>query len=229
MNNQSFLKVLVISIFVIIFISGGILLWQYLGSKTEVKEEVKKETENQTETQTKPTFNTTSKKLAVIREGYDNIVAIDFSPDGQNVAYVVGKEGKQFVVLNGKEGKAYDEARYLTFSPDSKQLAYRAKEREKYFIVLNGKEGKAYDYIYTDIAGIYFLGPIVFSLDSKQLAYVAEEKGKQFIVLNGKEGKVYDKVWNPIFSPDSKYIGYNAQINNELWWIVEKVEDILNK
>jgi Tol biopolymer transport system component len=134
MNNQSFLKVLVISIFVIIFIFGGILLWHYLGSKKEVKEEIKIETQTepqpqtQTETQTKPTFNTTSKKLAFVPEKYDSQPV--FSSDRQNVAYVVIQGGKQFIVLNDKEGKAYDKVGYPVFSPDSKQLAYEATEEK---------------------------------------------------------------------------------------------------
>ena len=53
------------------------------------------------------------------------------------------------------------------------------------------------------------------------------EDEKKFVVVNGKEGKAYDGIWDTFLTPDSQYICYGAQINNEFWWIVDKVEDYI--
>ncbi|MFH1233643.1 MAG: hypothetical protein V1649_03275, partial [Patescibacteria group bacterium] len=55
-----------------------------------------------------------------------------FSPNGRSFAYAAGEDrnGKWFVVKNGKEGKHFDFIKSpptLTFSPDGKRLAYVAE------------------------------------------------------------------------------------------------------
>jgi len=69
------------------------------------------------------------------------------SPDSKHLAYVAVRGEKQFVVVDGEEGKEYDGigAGTLIFSPDSKHLAYGAERGEKWLVVVDGKEGKEYD------------------------------------------------------------------------------------
>ena len=66
------------------------------------------------------------------------------SPDSKQVAYTARVGKKQFVVVDGKEGKQYDKIGEGTpiFSPDSKRVAYAAKVGKKCFVVVDGKEGK---------------------------------------------------------------------------------------
>ncbi len=57
------------------------------------------------------------------------------------------KDDKWFIVVDGVEGKQYDEVELVPykFSGDFKQLVYKAKNGGKWFVVLNGVEGKQYD------------------------------------------------------------------------------------
>jgi len=104
------------------------------------------------------------------------------SPDNKKVAYIEESRNKEFVVVNKKKGKKYDEIYGIVFSPDGKNVAYIAKERNKCKVVINEKEGKNYDLI-TDL---------IFSPDSKKIGYKAKQDGKWFFVVDGKEGKGYE-------------------------------------
>jgi len=95
--------------------------------------------------------------------------SLKVSPDSKRVAYVGRKGDKLFVVVNGEEGKGYDDIGFgsLIFSPDSKRVAYEAREGNKWFVVVDGEEGKRYDGIGVDT--------LIFSPDSKRVAYMARE------------------------------------------------------
>ncbi len=56
----------------------------------------------------------------------DKITSPVFSADGKHSAYAGGKGAKEFVVLDGKEGPAFNAIGDNTtiFSPDSQRLAY---------------------------------------------------------------------------------------------------------
>lgn len=72
-----------------------------------------------------------------------------FSSDGSQMAYVVNRGSKSFVVSFGNEGKQYDQISNLVFSPDGKYLAYTVHDRSinKWFAVVNGQEGSKYDFV----------------------------------------------------------------------------------
>jgi len=126
-----------------------------------------------------------------------DIAPIIFSFDSRQLAYVVEKDYKQFVVVNGKEEKRYDGITALPiFSPDCNRMAYVAEIENKQFIVCNGSEEKQYD-------GIVSGGPI-FSPDSRRLAYTAIVGNNRLVIIDGKEGKQYsDATGNPVFSPNT--------------------------
>ncbi|MDW8026564.1 MAG: hypothetical protein RMK18_11970, partial [Armatimonadota bacterium] len=65
--------------------------------------------------------------------------------DSKRFAYEARRGGKEFVVVDGEEGKEYDGIGTLIFSPDSKHLAYGAERGKKQFVVVDGVEGKEYD------------------------------------------------------------------------------------
>ena len=108
--------------------------------------------------------------------GKDTLI---FSKDSKHVGYIAGvKDGaaaggnvatpnaaaplKQFVVIDGQEGKHYDGIGRgtLTFGPDGNHSAYAASVGEKQFLVLDGKEGKQFDVVAK--GGIVFTGPSDF-------------------------------------------------------------------
>jgi Tol biopolymer transport system component len=160
-------------------------------------------------------------KMCVIVDGkegekYDIVKYVTFSPDSKHIAYVAGRDGKEFIVVDDKEEKQqYDSVRWPEFSPDSKRLAYSASvEREKEplgttfekFVVVDGKEGEHYG------GEDVWVRPVVFSPDSKRVAYsIRALFEKEFIVVDGVPEKVYEDVGEcPAFSPDSKHIAYSA-------------------
>jgi len=164
------------------------------------------------------------------------VFGLSFSPDGKQIIYVVIRGGKEHIVINGKESRGYDEILGVTFSRDSKQIGYAVREGEKQFVVINDKEGKAYDEVKSP----------VFSPDGKQVAYRAREGKNEFVVINTKEGRKFEKVFGAViweagvyypvypgeekvtdllFTPDGSSIGYGAKLGNELWWIVDEIEE----
>ena len=116
------------------------------------------------------------------------------SLDSQRVAYRAEHGNKQFVVMDGEEGKEYDEAGPPLFSPNSQRVAYGAARGGKQFVVVDGMEGKEYD-------GIR-VRTLRFNPDGQRMAYVAVHGDKRFLVVNGGEGKEYDEMGPPLFSPE---------------------------
>jgi hypothetical protein len=91
------------------------------------------------------------------------------------------------VIVDGAEGKPYDNASWLTFSPDSRHLAYVAGMGEKRRVVADGVEGPEYEWA---------LAP-AFSPDGKRLAYIAGRKDSLAVVVDGVETKRYQDIfWN---------------------------------
>jgi len=81
------------------------------------------------------------------------------------------------VVVDGKEGKQYDDVEGFIFSPDSKRLAYKARMRNKAFVVVDGEEGKQYYRLAAE--------PIIFD-SSDSLHYLAskeDERGSYFYLV----------------------------------------------
>lgn len=69
---------------------------------------------------------------------YETTGLIAWSPNGGHLAYAAGEGGKEFLVVDGKEGKAYDRILSLVprFSPDGKFVGANAmKGREVWWIV----------------------------------------------------------------------------------------------
>jgi len=165
---------------------------------------------------------------------YESVGPPEFSPNSKHLAYyVVKKDGKEIVVFDGIEGKAYNKISDFIFSSDSEHFAYiginGSQNFGKRFIVRDGKESEGYD----------FANSLTFSPNSKNLAYKVnqggeydyfgrfiKEGGKWYVITNDKKHKVYDDIYgNLFFTPDSKHIGYGARIGNELWWVMDKIEE----
>jgi hypothetical protein len=120
---------------------------------------------------------------------YTDILQILFGPNGDILAYLAESESGSVVVVNGVEGKFYEDigtlktetgTTFLTFSPDGKSIVYRATEGQKTFIVVDTKEGKKY----AEISEIYF------SSDGKQIAYYAKEGDKVYTIINNQVTEV---------------------------------------
>ena len=166
------------------------------------------------------------KKLAVVdgKEGkeYDSIHDLFnpvFSPDSRRVAYIATLKDKakerlgiwplrDFLVVDGVKGRAYQLVEGVVFSPDGNKVIYFPQPiwNRATRVVMNEVEGKEYDYA----------GFASFSPDSSRLAYIADQRvkggeGKQFAVIDGKEGRRSSHVSPVAFSPDSKHFAYTAR------------------
>jgi WD40 repeat protein len=150
-----------------------------------------------------------------------------FSPDFGRIACIYKEGDKKYVVVDGKQGKQYDDITELKFSPNGKRFVYAAcsdSDRTMHAVV-DGQEQKNYRWVMN----------ITFSPNSERVAYSAGPKGEQYehcIVVDGVEGKQYNlqelrpnfNVSPPVFSPDSKHVGYVVEMGNESWMVVDEVE-----
>jgi hypothetical protein len=151
---------------------------------------------------------------AVVVEGvrgkeypFPGVGKIVFSPDGSRTAYSAKAQDEGFMmVLDGVEGRIYDEISDPVFSPDDDHVAYTAKDKDGKFGVLDGEEGTRY----RDVWGL------TFGM-SGRLAYVAKDSDVQLVVVDGREDRSYLYDWygqgirsGPVFSQDAKHVVYIA-------------------
>ena len=88
-------------------------------------------------------YELTPSKQGEASKGYDFQMA--FSPDSKRLAWVSRRGGKDFVVLDGSEGKTYDEIQDLQFTADARHLVYAARRVGKLVLVVDGIESNEYD------------------------------------------------------------------------------------
>jgi Tol biopolymer transport system component len=124
-----------------------------------------------------------------------------FSPDGKHLAYGARQAGKCLMVLDGKPDQAADDVNGPTFSPDGRHLAYVMERQGKACLVLDSGPGPASDGV---------CGQISFSPDSRRIAYVVRHGKEYCLVVDQKEQRDWPAPGDPVFSPDSKHIGYTS-------------------
>jgi Tol biopolymer transport system component len=159
-----------------------------------------------------------------IVESNDLVFAV-CNPDCSRIAYISKEAGKR-VTVDGNQGKLYANITKLKFSPDGKRFAYAAWYDDSMCAVVDGIEQKSYKWVMN----------ITFSPDSKRVAYSAGLKGEQYeccTAVDGVEGKRYsNKPWEelpeyispPVFSPDSKCVGYAVVMGDKSWMVVNGFE-----
>ncbi len=135
-----------------------------------------------------------------------------FSPVGGRTAYVAatGNAGR-FLVVDGVEGKAYDNISDVAFSGDGLHIAYVAMRKNAsgwgdYSVVKDGVEGKWY-------TAMAVFG-VALNQDGSSLAYAVQQipagqnQHECFAVMNGVEQPVHYEVSDITFSPDGKHLAY---------------------
>lgn len=135
---------------------------------------------------------------AVVVDGrafsYDNILDVEFSPDGRRFV-LKGQRGRGWVmVVDGVESEVYEpdgekgelvwsrDGR-LAFSKEGGRMAYVGRKGGKDFLVLDGAApGATYD-------AVANLG---FTPDGRHVVYTAQRAGKSLVVVDGVESSAYD-------------------------------------
>lgn len=139
-----------------------------------------------------------------------------FGPKGQ-LGYIAKKDGKQWVVYNGKEDPNRMEeisVRDIYASADGEHLAFVGEpESFRAAVVFDGKRGK----VERDIIE----NSLAISPDGKHYGYAVEDFNKHYVVLDGQKGKEYAGVTGPVYSPDSKRVGYLAAANGKVFSVVD--------
>jgi hypothetical protein len=167
------------------------------------------------------------------------------SKDLAHFAFIVNRGPHCSVVMDGVEGKAYDQVSWPTMTASGDQLAYAAVLGEEWFIVVNGVEqyrGNRYrsyldggnhstypsSYLPNGIHWYHYepLYPIVASPNGKRLACIVNAQQKWRVVCDAHEGKEYDDIASPgvVFSADSEHWAYGARDGEEWLAVVDGVE-----
>jgi Tol biopolymer transport system component len=156
-------------------------------------------------------FSIASPEKVHMSATYDLIKFISLSRDGNSVAFIAGKNGKIYLVINGRE--------YLL--PGNLAIAGAPILRDDgaaATVVLESLNGKApsSDLLYQtgqrfdDSKRFGGIREVVYST-AGTLAFVAKDGDRYFTVINGKPGPEFDAVVAPMFSPDGRKLVYRAR------------------
>ena len=107
---------------------------------------------------------------------YDEAAGLLYSEDSRLTTYAARKGDIWFIVVNGKEGPAFDKVVAPQISPDGKHVAYRARKDGKRFVVISDTFAKTVGThpVYEQIFDVKFTG------DGNSVAYGVKD-GRQLI------------------------------------------------
>ena len=137
-------------------------------------------------------------------KAYDaiNENSISFSTITNKIAYSFTLLSKQYNVIDGKEGEAFDQVGFPLLNPNGKQYAYWAINDKKSYVVIDGKKSKPYEAV----------NSLKYSTDGKHLLYDVKQQGKYLIVLDGIENESYDEIHSYALSPDGSRLAYAIKL-----------------
>mgnify|MGYP001355067166 CR=1 FL=1 len=136
-------------------------------------------------------------QVQVVRNGkpgalFDTIKhdSLQFSPDGQRLAYQATKGKHQVIVVDELVSAGYRKILdgSFTFSPNGSRYAYAAQNKKRqWFAVVDGELSSPYRRIVP-----YSLQ---FSPITNRVAYIANAGAKQVMVMDGQVSPHYDNIW----------------------------------
>lgn len=131
----------------------------------------------------------------------DAAISPKFSPDGNTFIYLVGKNKKWHMVVNGKTGPSINAPGRIGFSEKDEHFAYSAQIDDHWAVFLDGKKGPFFDKV------TY----MQFSPYDSTLVYIAHKDEKQCIVRDQQLTEFYDGVGIPFFSgKENGHLAYMA-------------------
>jgi hypothetical protein len=142
---------------------------------------------------------------------YELIKYISLSRDGKAVAFIAGKNGKIYLVVNGRE--------YLL--PDKLAIAgapVLSDDGASACVVLESLNGRSPSSFTLYQTGQRYDENMRFGAIREQvyssagtLAYVAAVGNRYFTVINGVPGPEFDAAVSPLFTPDGRKLIYRAR------------------
>lgn len=152
----------------------------------------------------------TSSSFSLLADNEISLSALNFlnSADGKNFAYVITKDNKSAVVLNGQTGPFYDAISFMVFSPNSSHFAYGVRDGDREMVVIDGKEGKLYDWVFL---------PRFFTPDSRFFVYKARTLEGDLLVFNETESELYEQIYTPFVTSDKKELVFYARNGEEIF------------
>lgn len=133
-----------------------------------------------------------------------SIQGVLFAGNGGGVAYTAEKDGKSYVVHNGKPGSLYKALGSVVLSPDGSRIAYGAVVDDKYCMVVDGEAGEPFREV----------GDPLFSPDGRHVVYRAMKDDVWHLVVDTTVNKgSKTRYRTPQFSGDSVSIIYIDNID----------------
>jgi WD40-like Beta Propeller Repeat len=179
-----------------------------------------------------------SKKL----EGYERFRRVIFAPDGSGYCIIASKEGKEYLIKNGKEEPMPDNLKgktLIAMSADGSKIAYEESDGSKYRTVVGDRKSELFDMIMSRSA--------IFSPDGSKLAFVANvsktdtatgttsrtslppTKTMSVVVVGDQKSEEFDEIYNvPFgrlsFNSSGSRVAFGARKGNDIWWKVVDVK-----
>ncbi len=147
---------------------------------------------------------------------YDVIHNLAFGPDGVALSYDAERDGKHFLILNGKEAALPKDALKgpPVVRPDVKAVGVIIVSGNSAFLHQSFLKDTGKEKEYEEAADL------VYNRDGSCYAYTARTEQSWFVVVNGEEGPKFDRVVSPIFSPDGKKLVYRARKDGKRFVVV---------
>jgi hypothetical protein len=148
------------------------------------------------------------RSLGKARPGIIRRTAISH-PSGQ-VAYVVSKDEKLYVVVGNHESPGFDDvgSGTLQFSANGRHFAFAARIGARWRYYVDMQPGPEFD----SVASHFCFGP-----NGNTFAYSAERNGKWFVVRETGESDPYQQIEAEsfAFSPDGEHFAYRASTGQQ--------------
>jgi WD40 repeat protein len=171
--------------------------------------------------------------------------------EGSKFAYVIMKNSKWKVVIDGKESAPYEEVEDLSYDRNLKKIVYRARVGDTQFFMIEQQQdikhkgivylkvspqGNRKAYIVRGIGGwqvvidgessiLYDGFPyFIFSPDGKRYAYFVFHLNQYIVIIDGKEVGRYEYVKDIMFSDDGSHYFYIIRRDKNYFVIVDGKE-----
>jgi roadblock/LC7 domain-containing protein len=143
------------------------------------------------------------------------IIWVTYAPGKNNIAYVMKKENRSYLVYKGKKSKGYDDIdqNSIRFMNTGNKPIFIAKLGNKQLVVADGIESEPFERVQYAVS----------SSDGKRIAFLATVAGKNYLVVDGQKKGPYEEVGSVTFSQNGKHIAYQAKVDNKQVAVMDTV------